>query len=48
MYVTEYQGKSLEAKTKVLSVREGRSRIKMCVNNIENLERVSFQIIKSA
>lgn len=48
LYVTEYQGKVLEAKTKVLSVREGRSRIKMCVDNIERLERVSFQIIKSA
>jgi len=48
LYVTEYQGKELEAKTKVLSMREGRSRIKMCVDNIERLERVSFQIIKSA
>jgi hypothetical protein len=48
LYITEYQGKEMEAKTKVLSVREGRSRIKMCVSNIENLERVSFQIIKSA
>lgn len=48
LHITEYQGKELEAKTKVLSVREGRSRIKMCVNNIETLERVSFQIIKSA
>ena len=48
LYITEYQGKELDAKTKVLSLREGRSRIKRCVENIENLERVSFQIIKSA
>lgn len=48
LYINEYQGKSVEAKTKVLTLREGRSRIRMCVQNIERLERVSFQIIKSA
>lgn len=48
LYINEYQGKELEAKATVLSVREGRSRIKMTVQNIERLERVSFQIIKSA
>ncbi len=48
LYITEYQGKELDAKTTVLSIREGRSRIKRCVENIERLERVSFQIIKSA
>lgn len=48
LYINEYQGKILEAKTKVLTVREGRSRILMAVQNIERLERVSFQIIKSA
>lgn len=48
LFINEYQGKELLGKTTVLSLREGRSRIKMCVNNIETLERVSFQIIKSA
>lgn len=48
LFIKEYQGKALEAKTKVLSLREGRSRIKKSVTNIESLERVSFQIIKSA
>ena len=48
LYINEYQGKEVEAKTKVLSLREGRSRIKKSVQNIETLERVSFQIIKSA
>lgn len=48
LYIKEYQGKELEAKTSVLSMREGRSRIKQSVQNIERLERVSFQIIKSA
>lgn len=48
LYLTEYQGKTLEAKAGVLSLREGLSRIKKTVQNIENLERVSFQIIKSA
>lgn len=48
LYINEYQGKEVEAKTKVLSLREGRSRIKKSVQNIERLERVSFQIIKSA
>lgn len=47
-YINEYQGNELEAKTKVLSLREGRSQIKTAVQNIERLERVSFQIIKSA
>lgn len=46
--INEYMGKRLEAKTKVLTLREGRSRILQSVQNIERLERVSFQIIKSA
>lgn len=48
LYIKEYQGKTLEATTSVLTLREGLSRIKMSVDNIERLERVSFQIIKSA
>lgn len=48
LHITEYQGKELEAKTRVLTLREGRSRIRMSVQSIESLERVSFQIIKSA
>lgn len=48
LHITEYNGKELEAKTRVLTLREGRSRIRMSVQSIESLERVSFQIIKSA
>lgn len=46
--INEYQGSTLIARAHVLSLREGQSRIKQCVNNIEELEKVSFQIIKSA
>lgn len=48
LFINEYMGKHLDAKTSVLTLREGRSRILQSVQNIERLERVSFQIIKSA
>lgn len=48
LYINEYQGKVLEAKSQVFSLREGCARIRRTVENIETLEGVSFQIIKSA
>lgn len=46
--LVEYENGNPIARAGVLSLREGRSRIRKTVSNIESLENVSFQIIKSA
>lgn len=46
--LVEYENGNVLATSRILSVREGQTRIKRTVNNIEEMEGVSFQIIKSA
>lgn len=46
--LVEYENGNPIASASVLSLREGQSRIKKTVSNIEDLENVSFQIIKPA
>ena len=48
LVLAEYEHNKLISTARVLSLREGQSRIKKTVANIEDLENVSFQIIKPA
>jgi hypothetical protein len=48
LVLAEYEHGNLVSTARVLSLREGQSRIKKTVANIEDLENVSFQIIKPA
>jgi len=46
--LVEYENGNVLATSRILSLREGQTRIKRTVANIEEMEGVSFQIIKSA
>jgi len=46
--LVEYENGNVLARSRILSLREGQTRIKRTVANIEEMEGVSFQIIKSA